>query len=98
MVLDGTGIVHLTTRSGGERGRVNFRIGGGINKVLEGPNILELELGSTGVFGGFFQVNEGRPLRKEYMACGIHALLVHWVCQAVDNRRPLGWLKPPRRA
>lgn len=99
MVLDVTGIVvDLTTCSGGERGRVHFRIGGGINIVLEGPNILELERGSTGVFGGFLQVTKGRLLRKEYMACGRHALLVHWVWEAVDNRTRPGWLKPWRRA
>lgn len=63
MALDGPGITDLTTCSGGECRRVNFRPGGGILMVPEGPD--SLEIGRIGFFGGSFHVTKlGLPERN----------------------------------
>lgn len=78
MVRDGTGILHLTAPSGGESGRLNVRLRGGIYTVPQVKYILELEVDSTGFFGGSFtfQGTGRRHPTGGYVPCGSHTLLV----------------------
>lgn len=78
VVLDGTGILHLTTHSGDVSGRLNVRLRGGIYTVPEGKYILVLQVDSRGFFGGSFTFQgTGRRLPiGGYVPCGSHTLLV----------------------
>lgn len=81
MVLDGTGILHLTAHSGDVSGRLNVCLRGGIRTVPEGKYILVLQADSRGFFGGPFTFQgTGRRLPiGGQVPCGSHTLLVRSV-------------------